>query len=60
MERLSDSSGMGLETAFRRRDRGLDLILLSGNPEKLERAKTELSDGTLTSIETVAVGLFHG
>lgn len=39
---VGGSSGMGLETARLLRTRGLDLILLSSNQEKLAKAKTDL------------------
>ncbi|MCH7935470.1 MAG: SDR family oxidoreductase [Proteobacteria bacterium] len=39
---VGGSSGMGLETARLLRTRGLDLILLSSNQEKLAKAKADL------------------
>jgi len=55
---VGGSSGMGLETARRLRARGLDLILLSRDPAKLDQAKTGLTKEEGGSIETVAVDLY--
>lgn len=40
---VGGSSGMGKETARRLRGRGMDLILLAHNPERLESAREELA-----------------
>jgi hypothetical protein len=52
---VGGSSGMGLATARRLRARGLDLILLSSNREKLAKAKTslEVTAGGAIDLEVV-------
>ncbi|MEO1251108.1 MAG: SDR family oxidoreductase [Pseudomonadota bacterium] len=39
---IGGSSGMGLATAHKLRNRGVDLVLVSSNADKLERARTQL------------------
>lgn len=56
---VGGSSGMGLETARLLRARGLDLMLLSQNPEKLDKAVTELSAEPGGQVESVAVNLYE-
>lgn len=55
---VGGSSGMGLETARLLRTRGLDLILLSRDPAKLDQAKTDLTKGAGGNIETIVVDLY--
>ena len=55
---IGGSSGMGLETARCIRARGLDLILISRDPAKLDQAKTDLIKGAGGTIDTVAVDLY--
>ena len=55
---VGGSSGMGLETARRLRARGLNLILLSRDPAKLDQARTDLTKEAGGAIDTVAVDLY--
>lgn len=54
---VGGSSGMGLETARLLRARGLDLILLSHDPEKLDKAVSDLSAQPGGRINVEAVDL---
>ena len=55
---VGGSSGMGLETARLLRARGLDLILLSSNLEKLEAARADLAATPGGAIDVEAVDLY--
>ena len=55
---IGGSSGMGLATAKRLREQGVDLILLSSNREKLERARAELRGSGSGEIRVSAVDLY--
>jgi NAD(P)-dependent dehydrogenase (short-subunit alcohol dehydrogenase family) len=55
---IGGSSGMGKETARRLRMRGLDLILLAHNPERLEFAKIELAKKGSGAIDLMLVDLY--
>jgi NAD(P)-dependent dehydrogenase (short-subunit alcohol dehydrogenase family) len=55
---VGGSSGMGLETARRLRARGLDLILLSHDPVKLEAARADLSRAPGGVIDVAVVDLY--
>lgn len=54
---IGGSSGMGKETARRLRGRGLDLILLAHNPERLESAKEELAQEGTGTIDLLVADL---
>ena len=55
---VGGSSGMGLETARRLRTRGLDLILLSHDPVKLEAARADLAQASGGAIDVAVVDLY--
>ncbi len=55
---VGGSSGMGLETARLLRTRGLDLILLSSNQEKLAKAKADLETTPGGIIDLQVVDLY--
>lgn len=55
---VGGSSGMGKETAGRLCARGLDLILVARNPERLESARNELSRTGSGSIELLPADLY--
>ena len=54
---VGGSSGMGLAAARRFRNRGLDLILIGRDADKLARAKADLQESGSGAIDTVAVDL---
>lgn len=54
---IGGSSGMGLETARLMRARGLDLVLVAHNPEKLAAARDTLAQADGGRVETRAVDL---
>lgn len=55
---VGGSSGMGLETARLLRTRGLDLVLLSSNQEKLAKAKADLETAPGGVIDLQVVDLY--
>ncbi len=55
---VGGSSGMGKETARRLRGRGVDLILLAHNPERLESAKSELARQGSGAIDLMVADLY--
>ncbi len=54
---IGGSSGIGLETARLLRNRGLDLILVSQNADKLEAARASLAGDPGGAIDTVVADL---
>lgn len=56
---VGGSSGMGLETARLLRTRGLDLILLSSNQEKLAKAKADLETTSGGVIDLQVADLYN-
>lgn len=56
---VGGSSGMGLATAKRLRERGVDLLLVSSNIEKLERAKSQLEEIGSAAVRIDAVDLYN-
>ncbi len=54
---VGGSSGMGLETARLLRNRGLDLILVSQNADKLEAARASLAEEPGGAIDVVVADL---
>lgn len=56
---VGGSSGMGKETARRLRGRGLDLVLLAHNSERLESAKEELTRQGSGAIDLLLADLYE-
>lgn len=56
---VGGSSGMGLATAKKLREQGVDLLLLSSNAEKLERARSELSASGSGEIRVSETDLYN-
>ena len=56
---VGGSSGMGLETARLLRKRGLDLILLSHDPVKLEAARADLAHAPGGVIDVTVIDLYN-
>ena len=54
---VGGSSGMGLEAARRFAARGLDVILVARDPDKLARARADLQGAGTGAVDTVAVDL---
>ncbi len=50
---------MGLATAQRLRNRGVDLLLVSSNAEKLERAKAQLEENGSGTIQIEVINLYN-
>ncbi len=56
---IGGSSGMGLATAKRLSASGIDLLLVSSNQEKLERAQSQLEGEGTGAIQIAAVDLYN-
>ncbi|MEP3226558.1 MAG: SDR family oxidoreductase [Parasphingorhabdus sp.] len=56
---IGGSSGMGLATAKRLSERGINLLLVSSNFEKLERAKVEIAQNGSGDIQIEVVDLYN-
>jgi len=54
---VGGSSGMGLETGRQLVQRGVDVILVGSNADKLATAKADIETGGPGSVETIAVDL---
>ena len=55
---VGGSSGMGLETARLLRARGQDLVLVASNANKLDAARSELTEAPGGTIEIVSLDLY--
>jgi len=56
---IGGSSGIGKETARRLLERGLDVILVSKDPLKLNKAKEELQKNSSGTVETMEINLYN-
>ena len=55
---IGGSSGMGLETARKLRERGIDLLLVARNQSRLDEAKAELERVPGGEVETASLDLY--